>query len=161
MFNIFVDYPAEEEERRIVETTTGSYVADLKPVLSGADIVRIQSTIRRVPVSEHVVAYAVSLARQTRPAQTDQGFIRDWVSWGAGPRASQYLILGAKTRAVLLGRPTPSCEDVRSVSYSVLRHRVLPNFNAEADGITVPSMIEKLLAAIPEPKEKAAAGAHP
>jgi MoxR-like ATPase len=156
MFNIFVDYPSEEEERRIVATTTGSYEADVSAVLSGADIVRIQKTIRRVPVSDHVVAYAVNLARQSRPGYTEHGFIKDWVSWGAGPRASQYLILGAKSRAVLHGRPTPSCEDVRAVALSVLRHRVLPNFNAEADGIAVPTIIEKLLAAVPEPKEKAA-----
>jgi len=155
MFNIFVDYPSEEEERTIVSTTTGSYEADLQTILSGADIVRIQKTIRRVPVSDHVVAYAVNLARQSRPATTEQQFIRDWVAWGAGPRASQYLILGAKSRAVLLGRPSPSCEDVRQVSLSVLRHRILPNFNAEADGIAVPTIIEKLLAAVPEPKEKA------
>jgi len=154
MFNVFVDYPTEEEERRIVETTTGSYVADVKPALSGADIVRIQRTIRRVPVSEHVVSYAVNLVRQTRPAHTEQSFVKDWVSWGAGPRASQYLILGAKTRAVLMGRPTPACEDVKHVAVSVLRHRVLPNFNAEADGISVPSIIEKLLSTVPEPKER-------
>jgi MoxR-like ATPase len=159
MFNIFVDYPSEEEEQRIVASTTGGYEADLKTVLTGADIVRIQKTIRRVPVSEHVVGYAVSLVRQTRPASTEQQFIKDWVAWGAGPRASQYLILGAKTRAVLLGRPTPSCEDVRHVALSVLRHRVLPNFNAEADGIGVPSIIEKLLGVVPEPKEKPAVGA--
>jgi len=159
MFNIFVDYPNEEEERRIVATTTGAYEADPKVVLAGTDIVRIQRTIRRVPVSDHVVAYAVSLVRHTRPASTDHQFIKDWVSWGAGPRASQYLVLGAKTRAVLLGRPTPSAEDVRHVALSVLRHRVLPNFNAEADGIGVPTIIEKLLAAVPEPKEKTVAGA--
>jgi MoxR-like ATPase len=161
MFNIFVDYPTEEEERRVVETTTGSYEAELKAVMSGADIVRVQKIIRRVPVSEHVVAYAVNLARQTRPAHTEHSFIRDWVAWGAGPRASQYLILGAKARAVLLGRPTPACEDVRQVALSVLRHRVLPNFNAEADGIAVPSIIGRLLEAVPEPKEKATpAAAH-
>jgi MoxR-like ATPase len=159
MFNIFVDYPSEEEEQRIVTSTTGSYEADIQPVLSGADITRIQKTIRRVPVSDHVVAYAVNLVRQTRPAQTEHQFVRDWVAWGAGPRASQYLILGAKSRSVLLGRPTPACEDVRQVALSVLRHRVLPNFNAEADGIAVPSIIEKLLAAVPEPKDKPAPAA--
>jgi MoxR-like ATPase len=158
MFNIFVDYPTEEEERRIVTTTTGSYEADLKTVLTGADIIRIQKTVRRVPVADHVVAYAVNLVRQTRPAQTDHSFIRDWVSWGAGPRASQYLVLGAKSRAILHGRPTPSSEDIRQVAISVLRHRVLPNFTAEADGVAVPAIIEKLLAAVPEPKDKAVAG---
>jgi MoxR-like ATPase len=157
MFNIFVDYPSEEEERQIVQSTTSFYEADIQPVLTGADITRIQRTIRRVPVSEHVVAYAVSLARQTRPAHSLHPFIKDWVAWGAGPRASQYLILGAKARAVLMGRPTPASEDVRHVALSVLRHRVLPNFNAEADGIHVPAIIEKLLSAVPEPKEKAAA----
>ncbi len=159
MFNVFVDYPTEEEERRIVVTTTGGYEADLKRVLSGSDIVRIQKTVRRVPVSDHVVAYAVNLVRQTRPAHTEHQFIKDWVSWGAGPRASQYLVIGAKARAVLLGRPTPAAEDVRQVALSVLRHRVLPNFNAEADGIGVPVIIGKLLEAIPEPKEKVTPGA--
>jgi MoxR-like ATPase len=155
MFNIYVDYPSEAEERQIVATTTGQYEAEIRPVLSGADIVRIQKTIRRVPVSDHVVAYAVTLARQTRPSGTDQQFIKDWVAWGAGPRASQYLIMGAKARAVLLGRPSPACEDVRQVALAVLRHRVLPNFNAEADGIRVPTIIQRLLEAVPEPKDKA------
>ncbi len=155
MFNVFVDYPSEEEEQRIVETTTSAYEAELATVLTGADILRVQKTVRRVPVSEHVVAYAVNLVRQTRPGLTEHSFIKDWVAWGAGPRASQYLILGAKARAILAGRPTPACEDVRQVALSVLRHRVLPNFNAEADGITVPTIIDKLLSVVPEPKEKA------
>jgi MoxR-like ATPase len=159
MFNIFVDYPSEEEEQRIVTSTTGAYEADIQTVLAGTDITSIQKIIRRVPVSDHVIAYAVNLVRQTRPAHTEHQFIKDWVSWGAGPRASQYLILGAKSRAVLMGKPTPACEDVRQVALSVLRHRVLPNFNAEADGVAVPSIIEKLLAAVPEPKEKASPAA--
>jgi MoxR-like ATPase len=154
MFNIFVDYPSEAEEQQIVTSTTGSYQADLQTVLSGADIIQIQKTVRRVPVADHVVAYAVNLVRQTRPAATEHQFIKDWVAWGAGPRASQYLVLASKARAILMGRPVPSCEDVRKAALSVLRHRVLPNFNAEADGIAVPSIIEKLLAAVPEPKEK-------
>ncbi len=160
MFNIYVDYPTEEEERKIVATTTGSYEADVKVVFTGEEIIRVQRIIRRVPAADHVVAYAVNLVRQTRPAHTQHEFIRDWVAWGAGPRASQYLIMGAKAHAVLHGRPSPSCEDVRKVALSVLRHRVLPNFNAEADGIAVPAIIEKLVKAVPEPREKAAAGAQ-
>ncbi len=152
MFNVFVDYPSEVEEQTIVSSTTGAYEADVHRVLSGEDIIRLQKIIRRVPVSDHVVAYAVSLARNTRPAHTSYDFVRDYVSWGAGPRASQYLVLGAKTRAVLLGRPTPSCEDVRQVAPSVLRHRVIANFNAEAEGIQVVQLISRLLEALPEPK---------
>ncbi len=156
MFNVFVDYPSESEEQQIVTSTTGAYEADVKRVLTGDQIIEVQKIIRRVPVSEHVVAYAVSLARQTRPAHTQHDFIKDYVSWGAGPRASQCLVLGAKTRAVLQGRPTPSCDDVRQVALSVLRHRVIANFSAEAEGIQTPQLIGRLLEAMPEPKERRA-----
>jgi MoxR-like ATPase len=117
----------------------------------------VQQIVRRVPVSDHVVAYAVSMARNTRPAHTQHQFIKDYVSWGAGPRASQYLILASKTRAVLHGRPTPSVEDVRAVAPSVLRHRVIANFNAEAENIQVIDLITRLMKELPEPKEKVAA----
>jgi MoxR-like ATPase len=151
MFNIFVDYPESAEEIEIVETTTSAYVPDLERVLTAKDIIALQQLVRRVPVPRHVVEYAVRLARATRPdgEETPQ-FIKDWVNWGAGPRASQYLILGAKTRAILRGRYTPECEDVRAVARPVLRHRIITNFNAEADGITTIDIITRLLAEIPE-----------
>jgi MoxR-like ATPase len=154
MFNIYVDYPSETEEREIVTSTTGSYVADVQQVFSGEEIVQVQKIVRRVPVSEHVVSYGVAVARNTRPDHTEYGFIKDYVSWGAGPRASQYLILAAKCRAVLMGRPTPSAEDIRSVAPSVLRHRVIPNFNAEAENVKVTDLVARLLQEMPEPKEK-------
>ncbi len=151
MFNIFVDYPESDEEIEIVETTTSAYAPDLERVLDAKDIIALQQLVRRVPVPRHVVEYAVRLARATRPGEEQAPqFIKDWVNWGAGPRASQYLILGAKTRAILRGRYTPECEDVRSVARPVLRHRIITNFNAEADGITTIDIITRLLAEIPE-----------
>jgi MoxR-like ATPase len=150
MFNIFVDYPTCSEEVEIVETTTSAYAPDLERVLSAKDISELQRLVRRVPVPRHVVEYAVNFARATRPGDGGVAFVKDWVSWGAGPRASQYLILGAKTRAILSGRYTPTCEDVRSVARPVLRHRIVTNFNAEADGITTVNIIERLLKEIPE-----------
>jgi MoxR-like ATPase len=151
MFNIFVDYPESDEEIEIVETTTSAYAPDLERVLDAKDVIALQQLVRRVPVPRHVVEYAVRLARATRPGEEQAPqFIKDWVNWGAGPRASQYLILGAKTRAILRGRYTPECEDVRLVARPVLRHRIITNFNAEADGITTIDIITRLLAEIPE-----------
>ena len=125
----------------------------MKTVLAGADIMRIQKTIRRVPVSEHVVSYAVRIARSTRPESTTLQFVKDWVSWGAGPRASQFMVLGAKTRAVLNGNLVPSAADVRAVAPSVLRHRVITNFNAEAEGVKVTQLVQRILDEVPEPKQ--------
>jgi len=148
MFEIIIDYPSEAEEAEIVRSTTSAYEAQLSRVLSGEDILRLQKLVRRVPVSDHVVGYAVQLARRTRPRSPDAPkFIKDWLSWGAGPRASQYLILGAKTQAVLDGRFSPSVEDVRAVAPSVLRHRLVTNFSAEADGITAGDIVARLLEA--------------
>lgn len=146
MFNIWVDYPSEEEEQQIVRTTTSSYTYDLARVLRADRIIEYQNLVRRVPVADHVIQYAVRLVGMTRPqSPTAPGFIRDWISWGAGPRASQYLILGAKARAILDGRPTPDLDDVRAVVKPVLRHRLITNFNAEADGITPLQVIDRLL----------------
>jgi MoxR-like ATPase len=151
MFNIFVDYPSHDEEKEIVETTTSAYVPDLEQVLDAREIIGLQQLVRRVPVPGHVVDYAVRLARATRPGSAGSpAFIKDWVSWGAGPRASQYLILGAKTRSILRGKYTPSCEDIRKVALPVLRHRIITNFNAEADGITTVEITDRLLEEIPE-----------
>jgi MoxR-like ATPase len=146
MFNIYVDYPSQEEENTIVKSTTSAYVTDLERVMAAEEIIRLQQLARRVPVSDHVVNYAVRLARSTRPLENNSlDYIRNWVNWGAGPRASQYMILGAKTKSILEGRYTPSTEDVRAVSRPVLRHRIVTSFNAEADGVGTLDIIEKLL----------------
>jgi MoxR-like ATPase len=149
MFNVMVDYPSQAEEETIVANTTSSYEAKLERVLTGADILALQKLIRRVPVADHVVRYAVRLARATRGREDAPDFVRQWVSWGAGPRASQYLVLGAKTRAVLLGRFAPGIEDVRAVAPAVLRHRIVTNFTAEAEGVRTERIIADLLASVP------------
>jgi len=149
MFNVRVDYPSQAEEEKIVATTTSSYEAKIERVLTGEDIIALQKLIRRVPVAEHVVRYAVRLARATRGAEDAPEFVKQWVSWGAGPRASQYLVLGAKTRAVLLGRFAPGIEDVKAVAPAVLRHRIITNFTAEAEGVKPERIIEDLLKTVP------------
>jgi MoxR-like ATPase len=149
MFNVFVDYPSQAEEEKIVATTTSAYEAKLERVLGADDILELQKLIRRVPVAEHVVRYAVRLARATRGREQAPEFVSQWVSWGAGPRASQYLILGAKTRAVLLGRFAPGIEDVKAVAPSVLRHRIVTNFAAEAEGVKPERIITDLLQSVP------------
>jgi len=146
MFSVHVGYPSEEEEKEIVESTTSAYVPDLKKILNAEEIIRLQRLVRRVPVPDHVLDYAIRLARMTRPDSAAPDYVRSWVSWGAGPRASQYLILGAKTRAVLRGKYAPETEDVRAVAQPVLRHRIVTNFNAEADGISASDVVERLLA---------------
>ncbi|MDZ7270151.1 MAG: MoxR family ATPase [candidate division KSB1 bacterium] len=146
MFSLWVDYPAADEEVQIVRSTTSAYSADLSKVLNAAEIVALQDLVRRVPVADAVIRYAVELVRKTRPNHDGAPkFIRDWISWGAGPRASQYLILGAKTRAILDGRPTPDIADVRAVTLPVLRHRLVTNFNAEADGVGTEEIVRRLL----------------
>jgi len=149
MFNVLVDYPSQAEEEKIVATTTSAYEAKLERVLGAEDILGLQKLIRRVPVADHVVRYAVRLARATRGRDGGPDLVSKWVSWGAGPRASQYLVLGAKTRAVLLGRFAPGIEDVKAVAPSVLRHRIVTNFTAEAEGIKPERIIEELLKSVP------------
>jgi MoxR-like ATPase len=149
MYHISVGYPTDAEEERIVATTTSAYEAAPKKVMGVQRILDLQHLVRRIPVSEHVVRYAVRLARASRPGPDSASFVRDWVSWGAGPRAAQYLVLGAKARAAIQGRPTPGAEDVRSVAPAVLRHRIIPNFNAEADGISSLDIIARLLETTP------------
>jgi MoxR-like ATPase len=146
MFNIWVDYPTFADEMEIVESTTSAYEASLTRVLNAEEILGLQRLVRRVPVSDPVVAYAVALARRTRPVEPDApAFVKSWVAWGAGPRASQYLVLGAKTRAILHGRKTPTFSDVRAVARAVLRHRIVTNFNAEAEGVDTIRIISRLL----------------
>jgi MoxR-like ATPase len=149
MFNVQVGYPTQAEEERIVASTTSSYVPAIEKVLDAATILELQALVRRVPVTDHVVRYAVRLARATRGGDDAPPFVRQWVSWGAGPRASQYLVLGAKARAVLHGRFTPGLEDVRAVAPSVLRHRVVTNFTAEAEGVKPDRIIADLIAGVP------------
>ncbi len=148
MFNVQVDYPSQSEEEQIVASTTSSYVPNLEKVLDARAILELQALVRRVPVTEHVVRYAVRLARATRGGEGAPEFVKQWVSWGAGPRASQFLVLGAKTRAVLHGRFAPGIEDVRAVALSVLRHRVVTNFTAEAEGIKPDRIIADLVAGV-------------
>ncbi len=148
MFNVRVDYPSVAEEEQIVATTTSAYMPDLARVLAARDILELQQLVRRVPVTEHVVRYAVRLARATRGGDGAPEFVRQWVSWGAGPRASQYLVLGAKTRAVLQGRYAPGIEDVRAVAPAVLRHRVVTNFTAEAEGVKPDRIVADLVAGV-------------
>lgn len=145
MFNIFIEYPNEEEEIKIVKETTSAYFPQLKKVMNKEEILDLQEMIRRVPVADSVVKYAIHLVRASRPHPKSFDFINRWVSWGAGPRASQYLILGAKTRAIMQGRFVPAKEDIQAVAYPVLRHRILTNFQAEAEGITSLEIIKRLL----------------
>ncbi len=149
MFNLWLEYPSFQEEIDIVKSTTSPYAPALRRVLGANDIIAFQELIRRVPVADAVVRFAVQLVARTRPKdENSPQFIKDWLTWGAGPRASQYLILGAKTRAILSGRYNPDVDDVRSMAVPVLRHRIIPNFNAEADGITAVSIVDKLLATV-------------
>jgi MoxR-like ATPase len=146
MFNLWLDYPSQAEEELIVKNTTSPLTASLETVVSGEDIVRYQQLVRRVPVADNVISFAVDLVTRTRPTEEKSPqFIKDWLRWGAGPRASQYLILGAKTRAILSGRPMPDIDDVRAVARPVLRHRLVTNFNAEADGVSTVEIIDRLL----------------
>jgi len=145
MLSISVDYPSEDEEKEIVESTTSAYLPDLDTILTGEEIQRLQRLTRRVPVPDHVLDYAVRLARSTRPTDGSPDYIRNWVSWGAGPRASQYLTLGAKTRAILQGRYAPETDDVRAMAQPVLGHRIVTNFNAEADGVSAEQIVDRLV----------------
>jgi MoxR-like ATPase len=146
MLNTFVDYPDEQEEFDIVRRTTTDVEPTVTPTLSGDQILKLQRIVRRVPAADHVVRYALKLARLTRPEKGEAPeFVRQYVNWGAGPRASQYLTLGAKARAVLQGRFYASCEDVRAVAYPVLRHRIITNFNAEAEGVKPDEIIRRLI----------------
>ena len=153
MFMVLVDYPSHEEERLIVKSTTADVTEDVEPVLSGADVIALQRIVRKVPVSQHVVDYAVNLARATRPGDgTAPEFIKNYLTWGAGPRAAQYLVLGAKSRALLGGRFNVSTDDVRCVAKPVIRHRLFTNFNADAEGVTPDKIVEMLIKEVPEPR---------
>ncbi len=146
MFNTLIDYPDEDEELEIVMRTTADVTAEVTPTLNAAQIVALQRIVRRVPVAEHVARYALALARLTRPGHEGAPeFVGEYVSWGAGPRASQYMVLGAKARAVLHGRNCASPDDVDAVAYPVLRHRILTNFNAEAEGVKPDDLVRRMI----------------
>ena len=150
MFNVLVDDPTEEEEFQIVRQTTADVVVQTVKSLSQQEIGALQQFVRRVPVADHVIRYAMQFTRLSRNRGPDTpDFVKKYVSWGAGPRASQYLVLGAKARAVLHGRPYASTEDVRAVALPVLRHRLMTNFNAEAEGIRPDNIIQRLIELIP------------
>jgi len=157
MFNTFVDYPSEDEELEIVKRTTADVTVKMTPTLNAEDILLLQRIVRRVPVADHVARYALRLARLTRPTKDGPQFVRDYLSWGAGPRASQYLVLGAKARAVLQGRLYAGCEDIRAVAYPVLRHRIVTNFNAEAEGIKPDDLVRRLIDLVPAEDDEATA----
>ena len=146
MFLIEVDYPSAEEEKRIARETTGSVVATIDKLLDGQKVLAYQQLVRRVPVPEHIYEYAVKMVRKTRPGQPEAPqWIRDTVGWGAGPRAVQYLILGAKSRAALRGAYMASLEDLEAVASSVLTHRVITNFAAESQGMNSKKIVERLI----------------
>lgn len=145
MFNLWLDYPSLDEEKEIVKTTTGGFFPELNKVVTAEELVNYQRLVRRVPVAENVISFAVNFVNKTRPNNPDAPkFIKEWLRWGAGPRASQYLILAAKAKAVCDGRFTPNIDDVKSVLIPVLRHRIITNFNAEAEGINSVEVIKKI-----------------
>jgi len=146
MFNLNIEYPSKKEEIAIVRETTTSKNHVLSPVITKSEIASYQDLVKRVPTSDNIVEYAVKLVSATRPSSSSApDFIKQSVEWGAGPRASQYLVLGAKAKAVLDGRPSPNISDVKSLALPILRHRVLPSFNAEAEGLKVEDILYQLM----------------
>ena len=155
MFKIFVEYPSFEDELEIARRTTGRSIGEVKPVLSGEDILKLQQTVRDVPVSDHVLRYALSLVRQTRiGSEGVPDFVADAINWGAGPRSVQFLILGGKTRALLYGRTHVSTEDIQALAKPVLRHRLAVNFAAQSDGVTSDQIIAKLIDVTPTKEDE-------
>jgi MoxR-like ATPase len=150
MFKVFVKYPSFTEEFDIARRTTALISEELNPVLSGDQILDLQRLVRKVPVTDHVIHYTLALVRQTRVGEPGMPkFVKDWLSWGAGPRAVQYLILGGKARALLYGRAHVQCEDIQALAYPVLRHRILTNFTAASEGVTTDVVVKKLLEETP------------
>jgi MoxR-like ATPase len=146
MFNLWLDYPSFNDEMKIAESTTSEYKPSLNKVINAKEIINFQDLVRKVPVSENVIKFAVEIVNRTRPINDNSPeFIKHWISWGAGPRASQYLLLAAKTRAITQGRFTPNLDDVKFALIPVLRHRIITNFNAEAEGVSSVEIIKKLI----------------
>jgi MoxR-like ATPase len=153
LFKIFITYPKHEEERRIYRLTTGAEAQEITPIIAGDRIATLQKLVRRVPVTDHCIDYASDLVRATRgPEHGGPSYVRDWVAWGAGPRAGQSLILASKARAALAGRPSVSVDDIRAVARPVLRHRIIINYNAQAAGESTDSIIKRLLDDVPVKK---------
>ena len=152
MLNVFIDYLPEEDEVRVVSETTQRDDVQPNPVFSAEEVLRIQGVVRKVPVADSVVRYAVRLAASSRPGQVGApDFVNEWVNWGAGLRAGQALILGAKARTLLQGRSHVTPDDIKALAVPVLRHRILPNFKAEAEGVDADKVVEKLLETVPVP----------
>lgn len=146
MFNLWLEYPTFNEELDIIKNTTSMYKPELNKIISKEEIISFQDLVRKVPVADEVINYAVSLVSRTRPLDANSPkIVKDYISWGAGPRASQYLILGAKTNCILDGRFSPGIDDVKKIAEPVLRHRLITNFNAEADGLSVLNIIEEIV----------------
>jgi MoxR-like ATPase len=150
MFMVLVNYPSRDEELEVLKRTTGDNLETVQRVLKADQIRQLQEIVRRVPVGDHVYEFALAIVRATRPSESGASdFVRHWLSWGAGPRAGQYMILAAKARALMHGRLHAKIEDVEAVAAPVLRHRIIPNFNADAEGVTVEQIIEKVLTLVP------------
>ncbi|MEC8928659.1 MAG: MoxR family ATPase [Verrucomicrobiota bacterium] len=157
MFHVKVDYPNRDEEREVIRRTTGAFDATIQSVIDGPQIIECQQTVRKVPVPDHVMDFVLELVRRSRPKSDNAvSFAKDLIAWGPGPRACQQLILGGKVRAVLQGRFHVTNDDIEVLAYPVLRHRILPTFNAEAEGITVDDIIKKILAEVPRGQTAAA-----
>ncbi|MFN0198011.1 MAG: AAA family ATPase, partial [Planctomycetaceae bacterium] len=153
MFDIRITYPKPEEELEIAKATTSDAPVSISKVLTGEEILKLQKIVRRLPISDHVGRYAVNLCRASRPDdETAPDFVRQYVTWGAGTRAVQYLVLGAKARAAIQGEFNVTCDHVRSVAKLVLRHRIMTNFHAEAEGLSPDKIVQKLLDSISEPR---------
>jgi MoxR-like ATPase len=154
MFEIVLDHLSEEEELQVVRETTGIQEPEFRHAVTGQDLVDFQRLVRRMPAPDPVLAYAVTLVRASRPSPngTSPEFVRKWIAYGASVRAAQYLVLGAKARALTTGRFTPGFDDIRALAHPVLRHRILTNFHAESEGKTTGELIDELLEAVPEPK---------
>jgi len=144
MFNLWLDYPSFDEEVEIIKSTTGSFDKQLETIIKAEDILKFQELVRRVPVADNVIEYAVNFVKRTRPNKNSNDEVNQLISWGAGPRASQYLVLAAKTYAIVDGRYSPEIADIERALIPVLRHRIIPSFNAEAEGITSVDIIKKL-----------------
>ena len=154
MFNVVMDYLPEDDEVAVVTRTTSGAPAAISPLFSGEDVLRFHDIVRKVPIAEEIVRYAVRIAAASRPGQAGvPDFINQWTSWGAGTRAGQFLVLGGKARALLQGRAHVTAEDIRKLAYPTLRHRILLNYRAEAEGITVDEVIKRLLEATKAPTD--------
>jgi MoxR-like ATPase len=155
MFHVKVDYPTRDQEREIIRRTTSAYEAKIEPVITGEEVIKCQQIVRKVPVPDHVMEFVLDLVRKSRPVGAEAvAFAKELVAWGPGPRACQQLVLGGKVRAVLHGRYHVTLDDIEALAYPVLRHRIVPTFNAEAEGIQVDDIIRRILEATPKGEVK-------